>query len=286
MPDAGGFRLSVDRLMAGRRSIIEDFACSLPGAGIVCLVGPNGAGKSLLIRALAGVERRQHVSLLDPRGVACELAVAFDFAGVVPSAGIDSLLDSAQWFGTARDDVNTMFSRLGVDPANELPFSRWSLGARQRARLATVLASRRPVLLLDEPFRSIDDEHRLALIDLLVDVSKDRLIIVSTHHPELLNGFTAATIVLRTGESGPTTATLHPAPTTPRHRVQVTGRGVTGIVGAERIENAEGVTLQSSVVDRAGLDGLLTELAGPGVQVHSLVIAEELSSDSEPGMSQ
>lgn len=274
MTSTHGYRLTVERLRAGRRNIISGFECELPETGIVCVVGPNGAGKSLLIRALTNIDRGQRVSITGDDGTVPEMAVAFDFAGLLPGRGLKDLLVAGEWFDCQAEAMATNLHRLGVDPDNPLPFARWSLGSRQRARIAAALSSTRPIVILDEPFRSIDDEHRFALIELLIDVARNQLVLVSTHHEELLNGFTKATLALG---SGPDNISLQPARASDRnvHRVQVTGRGLTRFEGAKLIESDDGVVHQSVALDGGDLAQLAADLTSLDTEIYSIVLSDQ-----------
>jgi len=274
MSEREAYRLVIRRLRAGRRIIIRDFACDLPATGIVCVVGPNGAGKSLLLRALTNIDRGQRVSLERADGTTPEVAVAFDFAGLLPSKDLSYLFDAASWFDCTEDALTANLERLGVDLDNRLSFARWSLGTRQRARIAVALSSERPVVILDEPFRSIDDQHRFALIELLVEKSRSQLVIVSTHHAELLSGFAHSTLALARG-SQPLTLLVRDETTPQAHRLQITGRGLSNLAGAKSIDNADGVVHQSAIVDRRGLEQLWSELDSPDVEIYSVVVSDD-----------
>lgn len=158
---AGSFELSVDLELAG---------------GVLVLFGPSGAGKSLTVAALAGLvrphsgrielagrlvfdsEQRLHVPARRRRvGYVPQHNALFPFADV--AANVAFGLPRAQ----RRADsprVRLLLEELELsDLASALPESL-SGGERQRVALARALAPAPDLLLLDEPFASIDRDGR------------------------------------------------------------------------------------------------------------------------------
>lgn len=192
---AGSYQLRVRNLMAGKRVLVSDFEADLPATGVVLLLGQNGAGKSLLLRAISQLDQGQTVELTD-RGDPVPVAAVLDFPGLLSSDRLSDVTSKSAWFGCDAETLEIYLSRLAVDVPDRSTVSKWSLGNRQRVRIATALASPRMVVLMDEPFRSIDEDHLQSLISLMVEEAERRLIIVSTHRPELLAGLATDALVL------------------------------------------------------------------------------------------
>lgn len=147
-------------------------------AGVLVLFGPSGAGKTLTLQALAGLVRPASGHLrADGETLFDSAARVFVPAhkrriGYVPQqSSLFPFLSVAETvaFGLPRSErkkspaVVALLEELGVARLAGAPVASLSGGERQRVALARALAVRPRLLLLDEPFASIDLEGRSAL---------------------------------------------------------------------------------------------------------------------------
>jgi len=160
------------------------------------LIGFNGAGKSTLMRAALGMLRPDTGSvrvfgvdvaradaaiwgrvghLIDPPFVSPELPVR------------ENLGAAARLHGVPVDDVRATVDRVVAD----LELGPWarrrartlSLGNRQRVGLASALAHRPRLLVLDEPTNALDPSGVVLLRELLLGAARDgAAVLVSSHH--------------------------------------------------------------------------------------------------------
>jgi molybdate transport system ATP-binding protein len=155
--------------------------------GVLVLFGPSGVGKTLTLAALAGLVRGVRglasidgVALLDSeRGV--DLPAHARRIGYVPQQhALFPFLDVAGnvGFGLPRAErrgpaVMALLDELGLGPLAEARIDGLSGGERQRVALGRALAVSPRLLLLDEPFASLDDDARDTLLG-VVRASIDR----------------------------------------------------------------------------------------------------------------
>jgi NitT/TauT family transport system ATP-binding protein len=166
----------------GHRAIAE-LSFTVDAGELVCVVGPSGCGKSTLLRAVGGLlspssgEVRLHG---DPvRGVPVDLAVVFQdysrslFPWLSTRRNVEFPL---RWRGLdraeRRERAAEALSAVGLADAGERFPWQLSGGMQQRAAIARALACRPAVLLMDEPFASVDAQTRLELEDLLRQVQR------------------------------------------------------------------------------------------------------------------
>jgi iron(III) transport system ATP-binding protein len=169
------------------------------GAGeIVCLLGPSGSGKSTLLRAVAGIERTvggqvtlDGVVVTGP-GVFVEpeqrrVGMVFQDYALFPHLTVAA--NVAFGLKGARSDVNArvaaLLERVGLARYAKSYPHMLSGGERQRVALARALAPNPRVLLMDEPFSSLDrglrDRVRRETVDLLRETRTTTLVV--THDP-------------------------------------------------------------------------------------------------------
>jgi molybdate transport system ATP-binding protein len=167
-------------------------------AGVLVLFGPSGAGKTLTLKALAGLLPgvRGHVhldgdTLLDTaRGI--DVPAHARRIGYVPQQhALFPFLDVAGnvAFGLPRAErrgakVRDLIEELGLAPIASARPATLSGGERQRVALGRALAVAPRLLLLDEPFASIDEEGRAGLHELVREVVGRRHVptVLVTHH--------------------------------------------------------------------------------------------------------
>jgi molybdate transport system ATP-binding protein len=147
-------------------------------AGILVLFGPSGAGKTLTLQALAGLLRPRSGYLRaggetlfdsDARifvpahkrriGYVPQQTSLFPFLNVLENVVFG--LPRAERRATA--SIEQLLEDLGIAPLARAPVASLSGGERQRVALARALAVQPRLLLLDEPFASIDLAGRAAL---------------------------------------------------------------------------------------------------------------------------
>jgi molybdate transport system ATP-binding protein len=163
-----------------RRSFDVRVALSL-GAETIALVGPSGSGKTSLLRTIAGLERPQsgritlgrELWLDSERGM--QLSPEHRHVGFLPQDyGLFPHLSVAGNVRfAARRDRPDLLDRLGIAHLAPARPAQLSGGERQRAALARALAREPRVLLLDEPFGSLDAITRQQVRDELADILGD-----------------------------------------------------------------------------------------------------------------
>ncbi|MGQ0521442.1 MAG: heme ABC exporter ATP-binding protein CcmA [Actinomycetota bacterium] len=168
---------------------------------LVAVVGANGSGKSTLLRILATVllpsEGSARVGGFD--AVACELEVRRRVALVAGDdrsfnlrlSGRDNLAFFAALHGRRPEGpaVEDALARVGLAPVAGDTYATYSSGMRQRLALARGLLACAAVLLLDEPFRALDEQSSRLVVDLIgAHVAGGGAALVATHHLEEMEG--------------------------------------------------------------------------------------------------
>lgn len=161
---------------------------------LVCIVGPSGTGKSTLLRAVAGLSNASEGSVeLDGdlvTGPAPNSAVVFqDYSrSLMPWLRIEANVRlPLKGKGIPREQQDARVDRalrdVGLgDSSHRYP---WQLsgGMQQRVSIARALAFEPQLLLMDEPFASVDAQTRSDLEDLVLKIREERnvTILLVTH---------------------------------------------------------------------------------------------------------
>ena len=142
-----------------------------PGT-VTALVGPSGCGKSTLLRVVAGLEEattgRVTIDGADPRAArrSGQIAVAFQDASLLPWRSVSSNVALARKLARMPPDperVAELVELVGLGGFERAKPAQLSGGMRQRAAIARCLVTSPRLLLLDEPFGSVDELTRRRL---------------------------------------------------------------------------------------------------------------------------
>lgn len=175
------------RLPAGMHVVVDDLSLALHKGRIGCLLGPSGCGKSTVLRAISGFEPLLAGSIflhgqavatvrhsLAPEkrrvGVMFQDYALFPHLSVADNVGFGLRREPA----SARDArVRQLLSLVGMASQGGKYPHELSGGQQQRVALARALAPRPKLLLLDEPFSSLDVDLRERLAGELRDILKE-----------------------------------------------------------------------------------------------------------------
>jgi ABC-type nitrate/sulfonate/bicarbonate transport system ATPase subunit len=143
-----------DAATGGRLQVLNGLALTLKNGEVGALVGPSGCGKTTLLRIIAGLERdyEGHVTLPDHG----RLGVVFQEPRLLPWRTVEQNVRLAAP-EAANGTLDTLFGTLGLAKHRNHYPGELSLGLARRVALARAFAVGPDLLLLDEPFVSLDD---------------------------------------------------------------------------------------------------------------------------------
>lgn len=179
----------------GRVRALRDVSLAIE-AGAIGLVGQNGAGKSTLLQILLGLIRPTQgvarVLGLDVRtsGVRVRSRVGYmpERGSLVSGLrGVEFVALAGQLSGMPRRQslrrAHEVLSYLGLEEARYRYLEQYSVGMKQRLKLAAALVHDPQVLLLDEPTAGLDPDGRTAMLSVLRALAQrpNRSLILSSH---------------------------------------------------------------------------------------------------------
>ena len=170
---------------------LQDIDLTVHQGEFVCIVGPSGCGKSTLLRLLAGLERpssgeiRIEVSRTDRpvNSMIFQEQSTFPWMTVRQNTGFG--LDMRRVDRRSRDErVDYYLRKVGLGEFPDVYPYQLSGGMRQRVCLARAFANEPEVLLMDEPFASLDEQTRILMQEELLRVwegEQGRTVVFITH---------------------------------------------------------------------------------------------------------
>ena len=170
---------------------LRDIQLSIEPGSTVALLGRNGAGKTTLLRIIAGLSKASEGSV-SIQGSSVREQSTRRRIGVLGHgislydelSAAENLILFAKLYGLDDPEKKALawLERTGLDRVRDGLVREFSRGMRQRLAVARAFMHEPEVLLLDEPFTSLDDRAIAVLQSLLADAhSSGRTIVLSTH---------------------------------------------------------------------------------------------------------
>lgn len=159
----------------------------------VVLLGPNGAGKTTLLKILIGIllPDSGKVTILgnDSTRFPSKTAAFLRFLAETPFILRNNNLweNALFWFNYwkeryPKEELENIFSRLNLSGRAKEPLSRYSRGMLQKSVLSFMLATRAPIIVLDEPTLGLDVVSVKEVIEIIKEIkSKNKTIIIASH---------------------------------------------------------------------------------------------------------
>ncbi len=179
----------------GGQTVFEGVAIALGAGDMLAVTGPNGAGKSTLLRVVAGLLPAAAGGVrLEGGGEAFPTVAAAahylgHLNGMKAALTVRENLEFWRGFSGGGLAVADALDKVGLGALGHLPYGYLSTGQKRRAAIARLLASRRPVWLLDEPTAGLDADSERRFAGLMVEhLAGGGMIIAATHLPLGVDG--------------------------------------------------------------------------------------------------
>lgn len=172
----------------------------------VAITGTSGSGKSTLLNVISGMDSYEEGELFiqgEPTSHYMQkdweayrekyISFIFQEYNIIESftvlQNVELALMSIQDPKVRREKAMELIRRVGLEKFIRHKGSKLSGGQKQRTVIARALAKDSPVILADEPTGNLDSQTSAEIIELLREVSKDKLVIVVTHNFEQVEAY-------------------------------------------------------------------------------------------------
>lgn len=204
--------LKVDRLTKQYKNIIAVDRVSFSlGKGVTGLLGANGAGKTTLMRMVCGILAPTSGDI-NYDGVPVSEESYRDVLGYLPQdfgyypefSGQDFLMYFSALKGLSKMDAKTRTDELleivGLSDVAKKKVKAYSGGMKQRLGIAQALINRPEVLIMDEPTAGLDPRERVRFRNLIEDIGKDNIVLLSTHIVSDIEHIADRVIMMKSGQ--------------------------------------------------------------------------------------
>lgn len=191
---------------------VDKFNVTL-NSGIYGLLGPNGSGKTTLMRILADVSSPSSGDILVNGERKSKLGDKYrDLIGYVPQnigfyknftaekflyyvsalKGVDKNIEKSK--------IDELLKFVNLEQDRKRKIGKFSGGMKQRLGIAQALLNDPKILILDEPTAGLDPNERIRFKNLISQLSKDKVVIFSTHIVSDIEFMANEILVMKEGE--------------------------------------------------------------------------------------
>ncbi|MBA4694946.1 MAG: ATP-binding cassette domain-containing protein [Candidatus Poseidoniales archaeon] len=176
------------------KELFSEFNLELEPGEIVAITGPSGSGKTTLLRCICGLENLDDGQIfLDGKDITNSpaeergIGLIFQKPVLYPHLSVGGNLR----LGSKTGDIEKSLEEVGLANFEERKIETLSGGEGQRVALARALLANPTVLLLDEPFSSLDDDLSEKLVQDVKTLLKNRNCpaILVTHNKTIATKF-------------------------------------------------------------------------------------------------
>lgn len=184
----------------------------------VAVLGPSGCGKTTLLNIIGGLDRYTFGDLIID-GVSTKaykdkdwdnyrnhrVGFVFQSYNLIPHQTILENVELALTLSgikkaERRARAIEVLNKVGLGDKLKSKPNQLSGGQMQRVAIARALVNDPEIILADEPTGALDSKTSVQIMDILKEVSKDRLVVMVTHNPDLANTYASRIVRLLDGE--------------------------------------------------------------------------------------
>ena len=163
------------------KTVLENFSATFEDGKKYAIMGQSGIGKTTILNVISGLVKTRSGSVKNTSGNKLSYIFQeprlYEWLNVTENVSIVSPLPKKQ----AEEKAKEILTVLGLgDSLDSLP-KELSGGMKQRVSIARAIAYEPDVLLLDEPFKALDDEMKRSVAEYLFSAMDGKTVIMVTH---------------------------------------------------------------------------------------------------------
>lgn len=180
----------VSKSFSGRK-VLDQVSLSVKKGSICGLIGRNGSGKTVLMKCICGFLIPEEGTIaLRGKAVSSQNTVVENMGIILETPGFleqetvfHNLFYLAKINGSiGKKEVKNALKKVGLNPDDQKKVKKYSMGMRQRLRIAQAIMEDPDILLLDEPMNSLDEQGVILMRKLFLQLKQNgKTILLASH---------------------------------------------------------------------------------------------------------
>lgn len=176
----------------GDHVVLDHLSARIPAGKVTAIMAPSGKGKTTLLRILMGLETMDSGSIEGLSGLRLSAVFQEDrlCENLTPIANIRLTAPER-----TKEEVLSALGSVGLGDCARQPVRELSGGMKRRVAILRALLADYDVLILDEPFKGLDEERKRAVVEDTKRRSKGKTVLLVTHDKEEVAGMEACGVI-------------------------------------------------------------------------------------------
>ena len=192
------------------KKALQNVRFSVESPDFVGILGPNGAGKSTLMKLMTAALRETRGKIeLDGKSLLSQESMLKRNLGYLPQVfGLYDELTVWQFMDYMsalkgikdKEEIEWALEQTGLKDKRKIRIGNLSGGQKQRVGIAQAIVGHPELMILDEPTVGLDPEERIRFRNIFSEMSRDRIVFLSTHIVDDVQAVCNRVLVIYGGE--------------------------------------------------------------------------------------
>ena len=190
---------------------LKDISFSLKKGDIVGFLGPNGAGKTTLMKIITSTLKQDkgEVYIYGNNTISDEIKTKNDIGYLAENNPLYKEMNVTEYLDfiasiynlkNKKDLISDLILKTGLEKEKYKLIQNLSKGYKQRVGIASALINNPKVLILDEPTTGLDPNQLVEIRNLIKEVGKEKIVLLSTHILQEIPKICNHIIIIKEGE--------------------------------------------------------------------------------------
>ena len=183
--------------------VLKNINLTLPDKGLICVLGASGSGKSTLLNIIGKIEvpDKGEVYFYDKniKDIKSESYHTNYVSFIYQNYNLIDALSVKDNLNLITKNNEWIINKLGLSKIKNTKTNKISGGEKQRTAIARSILSDSLVYLADEPTGAIDTANSIKIMQILKELSKEKLVLMITHNEDLAHAYADEIIYLKDG---------------------------------------------------------------------------------------
>ena len=166
----------------GDNKVLSDFSHNFAEGKVTAVLGASGCGKSTLLSILMGLCKPDSGEVVKPEN--CKISAVFQEDRLCENLTVSANIRLVTGKRFSKQKISEELSAIGLSDCGEKPVRTLSGGMKRRTALLRALMADYDILFLDEPFKGLDKDTKLSVMEYCKIHTAGKTVVFVTHDNE------------------------------------------------------------------------------------------------------